>query len=86
MAKANVEATAERVDHLQGMILAGEPNTACLTYARQTWRVSRLSIRSYAGVKPKGSTGGLWMMAPSPPNHKIGQEEQEMSGFRHPKP
>ena len=41
MAKANAKATAERVDHLQGMILAGEPNTACLTYARQTWGVSR---------------------------------------------
>ena len=41
MAKANAEATVERVDHLQGMILAGEPNTACLTYARQTWGVSR---------------------------------------------
>ena len=41
MAKANAEATAERVDHLQGMILSGEPNTACLAYARQTWGVSR---------------------------------------------
>ena len=41
MAKANAKATAERVDHLQGMILAGEPNTACLTFARQTWGVSR---------------------------------------------
>ena len=41
MAKANAEATAERVDHLQGMILAGQPNTACLTFARQTWGVSR---------------------------------------------
>ena len=41
MAKANAEATAERVDHLQGMILAGEPNTACLTFARQAWGVSR---------------------------------------------
>ena len=41
MAKANAEASAERVDHLQGMILAGEPNTACLTYARHTWGVSR---------------------------------------------
>ena len=41
MAKVNAEATAERVDHLQGMILAGEPNTACLTYARQIWGVSR---------------------------------------------
>ena len=34
MAKANAEATAERVDHLQRMILAGETNTACLIYAR----------------------------------------------------
>lgn len=41
MAKANAEATAERVDHLQGMILAGETNTACVAYARQTWGVSR---------------------------------------------
>ena len=41
MAKANAEATVERVDHLQGMILAGEPNTACLTFARQTWGISR---------------------------------------------
>ena len=41
MAKANAEATAERVAHLQGMILAGEPNTACLTFARQAWGVSR---------------------------------------------
>ena len=41
MAKANAEATAERVDHLRGMILAGEPNTACLQYARQAWGVSR---------------------------------------------
>ena len=45
MAKANAEATAERVDHLQGMILAGEPNTACLTYARQTWGCSRRNAR-----------------------------------------
>ena len=41
MAKANAEATAERVEHLQGMILAGQPNTACHTFARQTWGVSR---------------------------------------------
>ena len=38
---ATAAKTAERVDHLQGMILAGEPNTACHTYARQTWGVSR---------------------------------------------
>ena len=41
MAKANSEATAERVDHLQGMILEGQPNTACLSFARQAWGVSR---------------------------------------------
>ena len=41
MAKANAEAIAERVDHLQGMILAGEPNTVCLTFARQTLGVPR---------------------------------------------
>ena len=31
----------DRIDQLQGMILSGEPNTACLAYARQTWGVSR---------------------------------------------
>ena len=40
MPKANAEAT-ERIEHLQGMILAGQPNTACLAYARHTWGVSR---------------------------------------------
>ena len=29
--------TAERIEQLQGMILAGQPNTSCLTFARQTW-------------------------------------------------
>ena len=41
MARATSAESAERVEQLQGMILAGEPNTACLTYARQTWGVSR---------------------------------------------
>ena len=41
MARATSAETAERVEHLQGMILAGQPNTACLTFARQTWGVSR---------------------------------------------
>ena len=41
MAKANVEATFKRIEHLPGMILAGQPNTACLAYARHTWGVSR---------------------------------------------
>ena len=38
---ATAAETAERVEQLQGMILAGQPNTACLTFMRQTWGVSR---------------------------------------------
>ena len=41
MAIATSAESAERVEHLQGMILARQPNTACLTFARQTWGVSR---------------------------------------------
>ena len=41
MARATSAESAERVEHLQGMILAGQPNTACLAYARHTWGVSR---------------------------------------------
>ena len=41
MARATAAETADRVERLQGMILAGEPNTACLRYTRQTWGVSR---------------------------------------------
>ena len=38
---ATAAETAERIEQLQGMILAGQPNTACFTFARQTWGVSR---------------------------------------------
>ena len=41
MARATATETADRVELLAGMILAGKPNSACLTYARQTWGVSR---------------------------------------------
>ena len=34
MARATALETAERIDHLQVMILEGEPNTACLAFAR----------------------------------------------------
>ena len=64
MAKANAKATAERVDHLQGMILAGEPNTACLQYARQTWGVSRaqgyrLLKKAWAQIKDDIDESGI---------------------------
>ena len=38
---ATAAETAERIERLQRMILSGQPNTACLTFARQTWGVSR---------------------------------------------
>ena len=41
MPRATAAESAERVDQPQVMILKGEPNTACLAYARQTWGVSR---------------------------------------------
>ena len=41
MARATATETADRVEHLSGMILAGQSNTACLTFMRQTWGVSR---------------------------------------------
>ena len=37
MARATSAETAERVEHLQGMILTGQHNTECLAFARQTW-------------------------------------------------
>ena len=38
---ATAAETAERIEWLQRMILSGQPNTACLTFARQKWGVSR---------------------------------------------
>ena len=64
MAKANAEATAERVDHLQGMILAGEPNTACLTFMRQMRGISRaqgyrLLKKAWAQIKDDIDESGI---------------------------
>ena len=41
MPRATATETLERVEHLQGRILERQPNTACLTFARQAWGVSR---------------------------------------------
>ena len=41
MPKATAAETSGRIEQLQEMILKGEPNTACLAYARQTWGLSR---------------------------------------------
>jgi len=64
MARATSAESAERVDRLQGMILTGEPNTACLTYARHTWGVSRaqgyrLLKKAWAQIKDDIEESGI---------------------------
>jgi hypothetical protein len=34
MARATTEEISDRIDALQGMILEGEPNTACIAFSR----------------------------------------------------
>ena len=41
MPRATATETADRVEYLSGMILAGQSNTVCLTFMRQTCGVSR---------------------------------------------
>ena len=64
MARATSAESAERVDQLQEMILAGQPNTACLTYARQTWGLSRsqgyrLLKKAWAQIKDDIDGSGI---------------------------
>ena len=64
MARATSGESAERVDRLQGMILTGEPNTACLAYARHTWGVSRaqgyrLLKKAWAQIKDDIEESGI---------------------------
>ena len=49
MARATAAETSDRIDHLQGMILAGTPNTECLAFARNEWGISR--ARGYELMK-----------------------------------
>ena len=56
MPRATTKETVERVEHVQGMLLAGESNTVCLAFMRQTWGVSRaqgykLVKRAWAQIK-----------------------------------
>ena len=49
MARATAAKTSKRIDHLQVMILEGQPNTACLAFARKEWGISR--ARGYELLK-----------------------------------
>ena len=64
MARATSAESAERVDQLQGMILAGSNNTECLAYARQAWGISRaqgykLVKRAWAQIKDDINESGI---------------------------
>ena len=64
MARATAQETADRVELLAGMILAGSNNTECLVYARQTWGVSRaqgykLVKRAWAQIKNDVDATGI---------------------------
>ena len=64
MARATSAESAERVEHLQEMILAGQSNTFCLTFMRQTWGVSRaqgyrLIKRAWAQIKDDIDESGI---------------------------
>ena len=61
---ATAAETAERIEQLQGMILAGQPNTVCLTFMRQTWGVSRaqgyrLLKKAWAQIKDDIDESGI---------------------------
>ena len=64
MARATATETADRVELLAGMILAGSNNTECLVYARQTLGVSRaqgykLVKRAWAQIKDDIDESGI---------------------------
>ena len=64
MARATATETADRVELLAGMLLAGESNTVCLAFMRQTWGVSRaqgykLLKRAWAQIKDDIDESGL---------------------------
>jgi hypothetical protein len=49
MARATASETCNRIEAVQGMILAGTPNTECLAFARKEWGISR--ARGYELMK-----------------------------------
>ena len=61
---ATAAETAKRIEQFQGMILAGQLNTVCLTFARQTWGVSRaqgyrLLKKAWAQIKDDIDESGM---------------------------
>ena len=64
MARATAAETSDRIDALQGMILAGTPNTECLAFARKEWGISRargyeLMNRAWTQIKDDVDETGI---------------------------
>ena len=64
MARATAAETSDRIDALQGMILEGEPNNVCLTFARHQWGISRaqgykLLKRAWSQIKDDVDETGI---------------------------
>ena len=64
MARATAAETSDRIDALQGMILAGTPNTECLAFARKEWGISRargyeLMKRAWSQIKDDVDETGI---------------------------
>ena len=56
MVRATASETCNRIDAVQGMILAGTPNAECLAFARKEWGISRargyeLMQRAWSHIK-----------------------------------
>ena len=64
MPRARAAETSGRIDALQGMILAGTPNTECLAFARKEWGISRargyeLMKRAWSQIKDDVDETGI---------------------------
>ena len=64
MARGTAAETSNCIYALQGMILEGEPNTACFTFARQQWGISRaqgykLLKRAWSQIKDDVDETGI---------------------------
>ena len=63
MSRATAAETSDRIDALQGLILAGTPNTECLAFARKEWisraRGYELMKRAWTQIKDDVDETGI---------------------------
>ena len=80
MARATTAETSDLIDKLQGLILEGEPNTACLGFARQ--HIQRLGQHNQGVAWQKcRQEGGRWVRKLRVADFKAGVEQLVLMGF-----